>query len=254
MNSHVVFLAALVAMSVASTASALTVSKAEISAGKLRIAGTADKVGDVVAVKGTGLAATAGADKTFALSAVHLPASCKVTLVAGGKETPAVVANCGPRGPQGPAGAKGATGATGPKGETGAAGPSGPAGPKGDAGPAGPAGPQGATGPQGPKGEKGDPGAILLSAGVSEKGVLGRGIRATGATRLGTGHYKVTFNVDTNYCIVTVSSGSSISGMITPTANVYAASYGTGVYVKAVKPDGTPADTMFSIVGVCPAP
>ena len=177
---------------------AITVTEAQIVAGKLVVKGTSS-TGTAVKLDNLTAAAINSATRVFSYNVVYHPGDCVVDLVVVGATAPAVkavVASCGPwglraRGGWGSAATyyandlvtylgsswrakatslnkiPGATGngaywekfaAKGAKGATGATGLQGPTGSAGLTGPQGPVGADGATGPQGPEGPVGPSG------------------------------------------------------------------------------------------------
>ena len=125
------------------SAGALTVTKAEISAGGVQISGRDAVPNAVITWEGENVT-RANAGGRFDFITTTLPASCVGHLGDGVGSLAVVVANCGPRGatgPQGPKGDQGPPGVQGPAGSPGAQGPIGPTGPQGPQGPVGPSGP-----------------------------------------------------------------------------------------------------------------
>ena len=124
----------------------LTIDTAELSEGRLLIAGTAAKAGQVVKIEGRTNEATADKTGAFRFSLRWRPDDCAVKLVVGTQQQKVIVGGCGPTGETGATGPNGAPGARGAQGATGAQGARGPVGVAGATGPAGPAGATGARG------------------------------------------------------------------------------------------------------------
>lgn len=130
----------------------LTIDTAEMNAGRLLIAGTAAKAGQVVKIDGRTNEATADKTGAFRFSLRWRPDDCVVKLVAGTQQQRVLVGGCGPTGETGKTGPTGAAGARGAQGAKGAQGAQGPVGATGATGPTGAAGAAGATGAAGPDG------------------------------------------------------------------------------------------------------
>jgi len=124
---------------VASPASALTVTRAQIDKGTLLVAGKNAAPFSTITWEGRGVAQATKSGK-FTFTTTVVPADCAGTVGDGVSTIDAAVKFCGPPGPIGPAGEQG------PPGAPGAAGSIGPQGPAGFAGAQGPPGPPGAAG------------------------------------------------------------------------------------------------------------
>lgn len=159
-----------VSMSLVATpvaAQTITVTVAEIAAGRLRIEGTATPYA-LVTLDGSGETRPASSAGAFAFTDLDWRTDdCRFLLTAPSHtDFSGMISACGPigsmgsPGAQGPQGETGPTGATGPQGPAGATGATGPAGATGATGPTGPKGTTGATGPAGPQGPAGPAGII----------------------------------------------------------------------------------------------
>ena len=141
----------------------LTIEAAALEAGRLIIAGKADRPDVIVRILDettlqTQFKTRSDATSHFAFDLDYRTENCRITLATRTGTLNLMIGACGPQGdigPQGQIGPPGAQGETGPQGERGPRGRTGPPGADGAigaAGPAGPAGPQGDPGPAGPPG------------------------------------------------------------------------------------------------------
>lgn len=166
-------IACAIGFSTSSASAAITIQRAQISAGSLWIGGRAQPRVPKVIVKispGSSIELNTRPDGSFSWRGKEFPTTCVVEIEGGGQSVKALVSSCGP---QGPAGAAGATGPQGPTGSQGSAGPAGPAGPQGPAGPVGAQGPAGPAGSQGPAGPPGVAGAQGLQGIPGPPGLTG---------------------------------------------------------------------------------
>ena len=95
----VLVLAGILAPAAASAAGpGITVTFANLAAGKLSITGTASQQGILVTIQGTSFTAMSNAQKQFVFNVVYRTPDCKLTLVTTTGTLPILVGNCGPTG------------------------------------------------------------------------------------------------------------------------------------------------------------
>jgi hypothetical protein len=115
-------------LTIASPASALTVSTAKIANGSVHVKGSNAAPLAVITWQDAPVT-VASKSGSFHFETAILPADCVGTVGDGAASVPAVLQFCGPQGAEGPPGPPGATGPPGESGAPGSAGPPGPGAP-----------------------------------------------------------------------------------------------------------------------------